>query len=348
MRRILRRLHDVEVVEADSYETGLRAIAETFDLLFVDVRLSDRDDDRGGLRLLAELRRLGRETPAIVVTGSVATDDIREAMRLGARDYLLKDELGEQTIVPMVTSFRDRLATREPPRSEQRLRRDRGAAVDDRRLVAGDGARAAPDHRVSRPRTCRSSSSARPAPARRWSRARSTMSAAPRASRLSPSTARRSRATLLESLLFGHERGAFTGAERRTPRSLRAARSADTLLLDEVGELPLELQAKLLRVLEDGRFLPGRRRAKRSPLRARVLAATNVDLGARVADGRFRSDLFYRLDVVTIRLPTARERADDIEELVSRSTTRCRGSCGTRRARSSGSRAVRGRGTCAS
>jgi DNA-binding NtrC family response regulator len=119
---------------------------------------------------------------------------------------------------------------------------------------------------------------------------------------------------LLESMLFGHERGAFTGAERRSPGRFAAARSG-TILLDEIGEMPLDLQAKFLRVLEDARYLPVGAEQE-VELRARVVASTNVDLAARVADGRFRSDLFYRLDVVTIRLPPMSQRVEDIEELV--------------------------------
>jgi DNA-binding NtrC family response regulator len=122
--------------------------------------------------------------------------------------------------------------------------------------------------------------------------------------------------TLLESLLFGHERGAFTGADRKR-RGRMATAEGGTLLLDEIGDLPLEVQGKLLRVLEEQRFLPVGA-DEEVPLRARILAATNVDLGQRVREGRFRSDLFYRLDVVTIRVPSLGERgAGDFQELLA-------------------------------
>lgn len=119
---------------------------------------------------------------------------------------------------------------------------------------------------------------------------------------------------LVESELFGHERGAFTGAhERRRGRLERAANG--TLFLDEIGELELGLQAKLLRALEERRF---DRLGGREPLgfAARVVAATNRDLEAEVRGGRFRRDLFYRLDVLRVRLPRLRERLDDLPVLV--------------------------------
>ena len=122
--------------------------------------------------------------------------------------------------------------------------------------------------------------------------------------------------TLIESLIFGHERGAFTGADRRIRGQFELA-GAGTLLLDEIAEMPVELQAKLLRVLEE-RPLPPPRRGDRACRCARAsLAATHVDLEARIAEGRFREDLFYRLNVVTIALPSLAERAEDIPELVS-------------------------------
>jgi len=120
--------------------------------------------------------------------------------------------------------------------------------------------------------------------------------------------------TLIESELFGHERGAFTGAHER--RRGRLERAADgTLFLDEIGELELGLQAKLLRALEERRFdrIGG---SEPLGLKARVVAATNRDLAAEVRAGRFRRDLFYRLDVLQVRLRPLRERLEDLPVLV--------------------------------
>jgi chemotaxis protein methyltransferase CheR len=125
---------------------------------------------------------------------------------------------------------------------------------------------------------------------------------------------------LIESELFGHDRGAFTGADRQRAGRFEIAEGA-TLLLDEIGELPLELQAKLLRVLETGEFERlGESRTLKTD--ARIVAATNRDLEEEVAAGRFRKDLWYRLNIFPIRIPPLRERIEDIPTIVEGFVTR--------------------------
>jgi len=116
--------------------------------------------------------------------------------------------------------------------------------------------------------------------------------------------------SLMESELFGHVKGAFTGADR-TKEGLLASAEGGTIFLDEIGELPLDMQAKLLRALQQKEVRPvGATQAR--PISARVLAATNRDLGAMVEQGRFRKDLYFRLNVVNLRIPSLRERRGDI------------------------------------
>ncbi len=119
---------------------------------------------------------------------------------------------------------------------------------------------------------------------------------------------------LLESELFGHEKGAFTGAYREKPGKFEVARGG-TLLLDEIGEMPLRLQAKLLHILQDGEFARvGGERIIQTDVR--VIAATNRDLEAAIRAGQFREDLYYRINVIEIRIPPLRERREEIPALI--------------------------------
>jgi two-component system response regulator HydG len=126
---------------------------------------------------------------------------------------------------------------------------------------------------------------------------------------------------LIESELFGHAKGAFTGADRERPGKLAAA-GVGTLLLDEVNSLPLSLQSKLLRAVEERRFLPVGSN-KEEPVRARLIAATNAPLEEEVAAGRFRADLYYRLNVVGFFLPALRERRQAIPALARQFLDAC-------------------------
>src|SRR6185369_3952889 len=122
-------------------------------------------------------------------------------------------------------------------------------------------------------------------------------------------------ATLIESEFFGHEQGAFTGATKKREGRFALAHGG-TIFLDEIAELPLDLQAKLLRVLQEGEFEPvGSSQTRKVDVR--VIAATNRDLEKLLRDGQFREDLFYRLDVYPIKLPPLRERPDDIGMLAT-------------------------------
>ncbi len=130
-------------------------------------------------------------------------------------------------------------------------------------------------------------------------------------------------AQLLESELFGHKRGSFTGADRDKD-GLFVAAQGGTLLLDEIGEMPIEMQPKILRALEDGRVRPVGATIE-TEVNVRILAATNRDLQRAVDDGRFREDLFYRLNVIEIDLPPLKDRPDDVFMLAEYFLQRFRG-----------------------
>ena len=120
--------------------------------------------------------------------------------------------------------------------------------------------------------------------------------------------------SLMESLLFGHEKGAFTGAHARQKGKFELA-DGGSVFLDEIGELPIPLQVKLLRVIESGEFerIGGDRSIR---VNVRILSATNRNLEKMILDGTFRSDLFYRLNVLSLEMPPLRERFEDMSELV--------------------------------
>jgi transcriptional regulator with PAS, ATPase and Fis domain len=120
---------------------------------------------------------------------------------------------------------------------------------------------------------------------------------------------------LLESELFGHTAQAFTGA-RKARTGLFEEANGGSLLLDEIGEMPMEMQAKLLRILEDGRIRPVGSNQE-TQLDVRIIAATNRELTEEVAEGRFREDLYYRLETFAIEVPPLRQRGDDLERIIA-------------------------------
>jgi DNA-binding NtrC family response regulator len=315
LRQMLSALDDVEVTEAGGSEEALSMVQRTPpDLLLLDIRLSADARDRGGLDLLRKVRASGSSVPAVMVTSLVELAEIREAMRSGAQDYVLKDELCPEMLLPIIETFHERLTLRgEVARLRERVDRAWGLGA----IVGSSRPMENVRHLVRR---------LADASAPVLIRGETGTGKELVARALHETSARHTEpfiavncsalpGTLVESLVFGHERGAFTGAERRTRGQLELA-GAGTVLLDEIAEMPVDLQAKLLRVLEDRRFRPLGSEEER-PFKARVLASTHVDLEERIADGRFREDLLYRLNVVTIHVPSLAERVDDVPELVS-------------------------------
>jgi DNA-binding NtrC family response regulator len=315
LKQMLSSLPDVEILEAAGQDEALAVVERSSpDLLLLDIRLSDDPRDRGGLDILRKVRASGRQTPAVMVTSMSEFTEVREAMRLGAQDYVPKDELCPEMLLPIVEGQRERLQLKgEVLRLRERVDRTFGA----RAILGSSPAMERVRRLVERVAESGSTVLIRGETGtgkEMVARALHEMSSR----RAEPFLAVNCSAlpgTLIESLIFGHERGAFTGAERRQRGQLELA-GAGTILLDEIAEMPTELQAKLLRVLEDRRFRPLGAESE-LPLRARVLAATHVDLEQRKEDGSFRSDLFYRLNVVTVQLPSLAERGDDLLELLN-------------------------------
>lgn len=314
LKRLLEDRPDIQVVEASSVEEArVRMETQEIDAMLLDIRLSDSPTDRGGLDFLRWVRSTGRGMPAVMVTGVTELAEIREAMRQGAQDYVLKDELCAEMILPIVDGIRERFALRD---EVQRLREQ----VDRKQgLPAIVGASSA----IERVRKLVRRVADADAPilvrgatgSGKEMVARAIHYAGKRASE--PLLAVNCSAlpgTLIESLVFGHQRGAFTGADRRVRGQLELA-GRGTLMLDEIAEMPIELQAKLLRVIEDRKFRP-LGAEEEITLDARIIAATNVDLERRIDAGTFREDLYFRLNVVTIDVPPLSERDDDIPHLV--------------------------------
>ncbi len=297
-----------QVVTSRRAEEAIEKLQSTpFDLVILDVRLPGMS----GLEALRRIKLQHPKVPIIVMTGHGTMNTAVEATKLGAFDYQLKPIEPEQMLATIdralagvrlmrgqvvlgpesASAGGDAIVGRSAPMQEVYKAIGRVAQTEAGVLIRGESgtgkelvARAIYQHslRADKPLTV------------------INCAAIPE--------------TLLESELFGHERGAFTGASAERIGKFQQA-SEGTIFLDEIGDIPLGVQAKILRVLQDKSFqrLGGNKTIRSS---ARVLAATNRNLETAIADGHFREDLFHRLNVFTITLPPLRERAEDIPDLV--------------------------------
>jgi DNA-binding NtrC family response regulator len=314
IHHILSALEDVEVTDADSIVAAVAAVEQAPpDLVLLDIRLSGNARDRGGLELLGQLRVKYPALPVVMVTAASEIGEVRAAMRLGATDYVLKDELSPELLLPTVRAIRERTMLRgEVVRLRARVDRTQGIAA-----IVGASARMERVRDLVR-RVADADATVLirgETGAGKELVARAIHELSPR--RDQPFVAINCSAlphALMESLIFGHERGAFTGAAARAKGQLELAGDG-TVLLDEIAEMPLDLQAKLLRVIEDRTFRPLGAASERV-LSARLLVATHADLERRIREGRFREDLFFRINVIAISLPSLAERDQDIPDLV--------------------------------
>ena len=279
------------------------------DMLLLDLKLPGG----GGLTLLEEVKALYPDTAVVVMTAFATVSSAVEAMRIGAGDYLTKPfALEELTTVLDRTSQRLQFDV-ESRRLRERLRTQKGMGS-----MIGRSPEMEKVYRI----LSKVAYSNHPVLILGESGtgkelvARSIHVNGPNAQKpFIPVDCGSLVPSLIESELFGYVKGAFTGANR-SKEGLLAAADGGTVFLDEIGELPLDLQTKLLRALQEKEIRPvGATHAV--PISARVLAATNRDLTAMVAQGKFRKDLYFRLNVVNLKLPPLRERKADIPVLAA-------------------------------
>jgi two-component system response regulator AtoC len=294
-----------EVVTAgDGSEALGRIEASSFDVVLCDVRMPGMD----GIELLPQLvRRVPGST--VIMMSAFGSDELAlEAMNRGAYDYLTKP-FRPAEVVLTIRKARERERLR---RANQALRREVQRATGERPIVATSEAMIELLELMERAAGFKSTVLlSGESGTGKEVLARAIHAQSPR--RNEPFVAVNCGAipeTLLESELFGHAKGAFTGADRAR-RGLVVEADGGTLFLDEIGEMPTSLQVKLLRVLQEEEVRP-LGEAKARTVDVRVIAATARKLDAEVAAGRFREDLFYRLNVVPLEVPPLRERPRDV------------------------------------
>lgn len=287
---------------SDGIEASERIAGILPEFVLLDVNLPGRS----GMDLLREIHMRFPATRVIMITGYASVDLAVEAMKLGAYDYISKPFKPERLLGVLKSSTKRPAASVVEPAPRRVFHNlvgvssamqqiheliEKAARSDSTVLVEGESGTG------------------------KELVARAIHNCSPRSSDpFVPVDCGAIPASIIESELFGHVAGAYTDARSDSPGLLRSA-GRGSVFLDEIGELPTEVQAKLLRALQQREVRPVGSTST-SPFRARILAATNLDLGQAVERGRFRRDLFYRLHVVPIFVPPLRERREDIPVLV--------------------------------
>jgi two-component system response regulator HydG len=296
---------------------GLANIAAARELLrgnSIDIILLDlKGPGTPGIELLDEIKALHPETAIIVMTAFATVTSAVEAMRMGAADYLTKPFALDELTTVLERASERRTLDLASRRLREKLRTHQGLGN-----IIGRSAEMDKIYRIlskvaftSHPVLILGESGTGKEMIARSIHANGPNAAKPfipvDCSSLVP--------TLIESELFGYVKGAFTGANRSKDGLLVSAEGG-TVFLDEIGEMPLDLQAKLLRVLQEKEVRPVGA-THRVPVNARILAATHRNLAEMVEQGRFRKDLYYRLNVVNLRLPSLKQRREDIPLLIA-------------------------------
>ena len=301
------------VQAASSGEFALQLVERhKFDIVLCDVNLPGLD----GIEVLERIARVSPETFVLLITAYATVESAVEAFHKGAHDYLMKPILLHE----VDRKIRRLLQQRDLFRENQWLRRELHREAEDGEMVVGRTPAMRTVFGIARkvaptPSTVLivgESGTGKELLARAVHRF--AQSAKPTDGRFVAINCAAIPHDLLENQLFGHRKGAFAGAAHDAV-GLFAHAGAGTVFLDEIGELPLPTQAKLLRAIEQKEVLPV---GAAEPVRveARIVAATNKELAKEVEAGRFREDLYYRLNVVALRLPALRDRREDIPELV--------------------------------
>ncbi len=295
---------------ADGDAAFIMAMDTNYDLIISDIQMPKMT----GIQLLRKLRDCGNDVTVLMITAFSSTEEAVEAMKLGAYDYITKPFKNDE--IRLV--IKNALERGQLKQENRLLKQQLGQRFSFKSLIGKSPAmsklialleRIAPSN-VNVLITGESGTGKElVAKALHQNSERKKNPFVPINCGAIPEN-------LLESELFGHEKGAFTGADKRKDGLFESADSG-TLFLDEIGELPMGMQVKLLRVLQEREF----RRVggtKNIPLNIRLVAATNQDLAERIKTGDFREDLFYRLNVVSIELPPLRARIDDIQLLINK------------------------------
>jgi DNA-binding NtrC family response regulator len=299
-----------EVALADCAEAALTRLGERpFDVLLLDVSLPDRN----GIDLLRELRARDSSASIILITAYGSINMAREAFKSGALDYITKPWSNDE-LLALIAKAVDTRRLREENLQLKRAFKERYnfpniVGKSDKMLAVLDLVRQVAASRSTVLIFGESGTG-------KELFAKAIHAASPRAERpFVPINTGSLPVDLLESLLFGHVRGAFTGAVS-SKKGLFEVADQGTLFLDEISTIGPETQAKLLRVIQEREFmrLGGTETIKTD---VRILAASNADLAALVREGRFREDLYHRLNVITLQLPPLRERKEDVPLLVA-------------------------------
>lgn len=311
IRELLRDSLETAVVAVTAVESGTHALQELvqqeYDILLLDLQMPGMD----GISVLKEMKTGDISTEVIILTANATVETAVEAMKLGAYDYLMKPfRMGE--LLPVIEKAFEKKNLRtenvllkaqvrkqsqvdlviESPAMKSVIERAQKVATADLPvLISGESG-------TGKELIARFIHNA--SPRAEGSYVAINCGALPE--------------NMIESELFGHEKGAFTGAQSRKPGLLEIAHQG-TLFLDEIGDMPLPLQAKLLRAIEAGTFyrLGGTREQK---VNIRFLSATNKELKEEIRKGSFREDLFFRISALTVHIPPLRERPEDIVPLI--------------------------------